>query len=92
MTKDPSRFEVGVTAQGIGGMGITVKTSSSWSGYMTLLVIGRDGSIPLNDVKIPSNGETHFNDLLHYSTTGYAFQFTGIPEGRSVFVQIWIYG
>ena len=89
---DPVGVLVFVSASGVGGMGITVKASSSWSGYMSLDMIGSNGSIPLSGKAVYSNGETQVNNLQHNSPSYYVFSFRGIPSGQSVFVQIWVYG
>lgn len=89
---NPVGVLVYVSASGTGGMGITVKTSSSWSGYMNLDMIGSNGSIPLSGRAVYSNGETQVNNLQHNSPSYYVFSFRGIPSGQSVFVQIWVYG
>lgn len=82
-------------ASGIGGMGITVKTSSSWNGYMKLIAGAQYmGSIStiINNYAVYSNGETYFNNIMH-SFPGYiVFVFDGIPSGVIVNTQIWIYG
>lgn len=92
MTRDPNPIQVVVQASGWGGMGVTVKTSSSWSGYMSLDIIASDGSVPLEGAAIYSNQETYFNNLRHYSPTYLMFSFRGIPSGQSVSVEIWVYG
>ena len=89
---DPAGVIVYPSSSGWGGMGVTVKTSSSWNGYMNLDIIGEDGSVPLEGKSIYSNKETPINNLWHYNPAYYLFSFRGIPSGQSVFVQIWIYG
>jgi hypothetical protein len=92
LSGNPCGVQVFVDASGWGGMGITIKASSSWSGYMRLDVLGADGSSPLTEKAVYSNGETKFNSLWHYTPSYYLFSFAGIPDGNSVYVQIWIYG
>lgn len=89
---DPAGVLVYTSASGTGGMGITVKASSSWYGYMSLDMIGSNGSIPLSGKAVYSNGETQVNNLTHNNVGYYVFSFRGIPSGQSVFVQIWVYG
>ena len=92
LSGDPCGVQVMVDANGWGGMGVTIKTSSSWSGYMSLDVLGDDGNAPLTGKAVYSNGETKFNNLWHYTPMYYLFSFSGIPAGQSVSVQIWVYG
>lgn len=92
LSGDPCGVQVFVDANGWGGMGITIKTSSTWSGYMSLDVLGEDGNAPLTGKAVYSNGETQFHDLWHYTPMYYLFSFRGIPSGQSVNVQIWVYG
>lgn len=92
LTGDPVGVSVFVDSSGWGGMGVTVKASSSWSGYMNLDIIGSDGKVPLQGKSVYSNGETKVNNLYHYNPDYYVFSFRGIPSGQSVFVQIWVYG
>lgn len=83
--------QVIVQASGWGGMGATVKTSSSWNGYMSLDIFDSDGVVNREQVAVYSNGETYFNDMKHYSPSFVMFSFKGIPSGESVFVEIWVY-
>lgn len=92
VTSSKSHIPVYPETVSSGGMGITVKASSSWNGDMYLTVIGQDASVPLDNARVSSNGETYFNNLWHTTTSAYGFAFTGIPEGQSVYVQIWVYG
>ena len=92
LTNDPDGFIIYVDSSGWGGMGVTVKASSSWNGYMSLDIVGEDGSVPAKQRAISSNGETYLNDLFHYNPAYYLFSFRGIPSGQSVYVQIWVYG
>lgn len=89
---DPAAVFVYPKSSGWGGMGVTIKTSSSWNGYMNLDILGEDGSVPLEGKSVYSNGETKVNNLWHYNPAYYLFSFRGIPSGQSVFVQIWVYG
>lgn len=83
-------------ASGIGGMGITIKTSSSWNGYMKLIAVAQYSSSSyatlIDDYAISSNTEVYFNDLLHRSPGYIMFAFDGIPSGKTVSAQIWVYG
>lgn len=92
LSGNPCGVQVFVNANGWGGMGITVKTSSSWNGYMSLDVLGDDGHAPLTSAAVYSNDETEFHNLWHYTPMYYLFSFRGIPTGQSVSVQIWVYG
>lgn len=88
LTGNPDGVQVIVNSVGWGGMGVTVKASSSWHGYMSLDILGSDGNVPLSGHAVYSNGETVINDLWHYSPSYYLFSFRGIPSGQSVYVQI----
>ena len=92
LTGDPDGIQVVVNSEGWGGMGVTIKASSSWNGYMSLDMLGDDGHTPLTGAVVHSNSETYFNNLWHYSPMSYLFSFRGIPAGQSVYVQIWVYG
>lgn len=94
LSTDPDGIAVYVDAVGSGGMGITVKTTSSWNGYMSLDVFSyKGGSVPIEGASIYSNGERQFHDLTHGpAPVYYFFGFKGIPSGESVGVEIWIYG
>lgn len=89
---NPAAIIVYPSSSGWGGMGVTVKASSSWSGYMNLDILGSDGSTPLQGKAVYSNSETKVNNLYHKNPSYYMFSFRGIPSGKSVYVQIWIYG
>lgn len=92
LSGDPAGIVVYVDSSGWGGMGVTVKASSSWNGYMNLDILSSEGDIPAQGKAVYSNGETYLNDLFHYNPPYYLFSFRGIPSGQSVFVQIWVYG
>lgn len=92
MTTDPAGVIVYVQSSGIGGMGATVETSSSWNGYMSLDVFDSNGKVYCEGVAVSSNGSKYFNNWLHYSPSWVWFSFRGIPSGQSVSVQIWVYG
>ncbi len=92
MTSNPTGVIVYVDSSGIGGMGATVQTSSSWDGYMSLDVFDSNNKLYCEDVAISSNGTKYFNNWLHYSPSWVWFSFKGIPSGQSVFVKIWVYG
>lgn len=82
-------------ASGIGGMGVTINTSSSWSGYMKLTAVAHYASSNatlINNYAVSSNTEVYFNDLLHRSPGYIMFAFDGIPSGKTVNTQIWVYG
>lgn len=92
LNEDPAFVFVVTNATWFGGMGITVKTFSSWSGYMSMDVVTSDGDLPLSGRAVYSNGEVQYHDLVHYSPSFMIFKFSGIPSDQSVFVQIWVYG
>lgn len=77
---------------GIGGMGVTIRTSSSWNGYMACHMFDSEGNVQFEYQAISSNGERYFNDLLTVNPSFYCFNFLGIPDGVAVNVWIWIYG
>ncbi len=92
LTGDPAGVIVYVSASGIGGMGVTIETSSSWNGYMSLDILGSDGSTPASGISVYSNTTKYLNNLMHYSPAYFLFSFRGIPSGQSVFAKIWVYG
>lgn len=79
----------------IGTMGITVQTSSSWNGdllmYATINNSSSGGKF-IEDYEISSNEEVYFNDLWYIGPFSLVFVFSGIPQGQTVNVQIWVYG
>lgn len=81
-----------VTASGSGGMGITVKTSSSWSGYTSMMINTNLGDIYVSNYAMPSNGEVEFHNLTHYCPRTIEVTLQGIPSGKSVYIQVWVYG
>ncbi len=83
---------VWVDGSGWGGMGVTIESSSSWSGNMYVHMLGEDGSVPFSNKAVYSNGISYFNNLDTHNPAYYVFNFTGIPAGQTVFVKIWIYG
>ncbi len=92
LTANNPGIAVYVNSSGIGGMGATVETSSSWNGYMSLDVFDSNGKIYCEDFAIYSNGTKYFNNWLHVSPSWVLFSFKGIPSGQSVFAKIWVYG
>lgn len=92
LTPNSAGIQVFVDASGSGGMGVTINASSSWNGYMSVNMLGSNGSTAFTGRAVYSNGETKFNNLRHSSPTYYVLTFAGIPSGQSVFVQVWIYG
>lgn len=94
LTSSSKGFIVRVSADGIGGMGVTVKTSCpTWTnGTITFNLLGNNGSIPISNAKISSNGETKWSNLMHGSPAYFLADFSGIPSGHTVYAQVWIYG
>lgn len=92
LTSNSAGIQVFVEASGCGGMGVTINASSSWSGYMSMNMLGSDGRMTVEGKAVYSNGETYLNNLSHYSPSYYVLTFSGIPSGQSVFVKVWIYG
>lgn len=93
ITSNDSYIEVSVSSEGTGGMGITIKTTSSSSGsieFAGFSISGNasqiSGSIPIN------NGEMQFHDLYHNGSVGLYYILFTVPAGVSVDVQVWIYG
>lgn len=95
ITSSDAYIEVPTTSSGVGGMGITIKTSSSSSGTMNfngsplynIVTSTISGSIALN------NGQYEAHNLVHDDSVGtYYIWFSNIPAGASVKVQVWIYG
>lgn len=83
---------VPVVSSGVGGMGITVKTSSSWSGYVSMQIKSDDDVVYVNNYAMPSNGERKFNNLKHYSPMNVGVLIKGIPAGKTMRIDVWIYG
>lgn len=96
VSSNSSAFLVWVDSSGIGGMGVTVKTSCpEWDGTVKFHLVSDRGSIAVNGDYISTNGETYYENLLHGlpSTPAYYFaNFSGIPDGYTIHVDIWIYG
>ncbi len=95
ITSSNAYIEVPTTSSGVGGMGITIETSSSSSGSMDF------NGAPLNNIltstisgKIALNkGHYEAHNLIHDDSVGtYYIFFSNIPAGASVKVQVWIYG
>lgn len=86
-----------INGSGIGGMGITIKTASSYQGnieyYGTLLT-----DIPFtwaSDIegKVSSNGEKVWNNLTHATGNNFEYGiFFDMPAGVEMDVWVWIYG
>ena len=81
-----------VDASGFGGMGVTIKASSSWNGTMYVHMFDNLGNVVFESEPVSSNGETQFHNLWHWSPDYFGVNCTGIPDGVSVYVQVWIYG
>ena len=95
VTNGSPGFLVWVDASGIGGMGVTVKTScSNWSGTITFDLMGDNGHYPIESEHIPTNGEKQFHNLMHGLPVPayYLASFSGIPVWYTVYAQVWIYG
>lgn len=96
VSKGSSGFTVWVNASGIGGMGVTVKTSCpNWpDGEIRFTLIGENGSVPINNSLIYANGEANYSNLWHGLPVPsyYLAGFSGIPEGYTVYAQVWIFG
>lgn len=94
-SKSPS-FPVWVDSSGIGGMGVTVKTScSNWNGTITFNLMSDKGSHAIINQPIPTNGERQYHNLMHGLPSQPAYYlagFSGIPDGYTVNAQVWIYG
>lgn len=79
----------------IGTMGITVQTSSSWNGDLLMYATVNNSSTGgefIKDYNISSNEEVYFNDLWYVGPFSLVFLFSGIPQGVTVNVQVWVYG
>lgn len=91
-----SGFLVWVDSSGIGGMGVTVKTSCpNWNGTVRFDLVSDRGSKAVTEAYIPTNGSTEFHNLLHGlpgTPAYYLANFYGIPAGYTVNAQVWIYG
>lgn len=92
LTSPNASLTVPLTGSGTGGMGITVKTSSSWNGYMSMMIADSYNTIFAQNYAIYSNTEVQFHNLTHHNPARMYFIFEGIPSGKSVLVQAWVYG
>lgn len=96
VTSSSPGFLVWVDASGIGGMGVTVKTSCpGWNGTITFDLISNDGnSHPVKGKSISTNGESQYHNLFHGIPVPayYLANFSGIPAGYTVNAEVWIYG
>lgn len=81
-----------VISSGEGGMGITVKASSSWDGYMSMDITSGGFQYYVKDYAMPSNGERQFHDLYHEAPTQVALLLMGIPVNEYVHIDMWVYG
>ena len=93
LTSRISIIEIPVSSSGLGGMGITIKTSCS--GNYQLDYIGYvSGGEPASDISgsMSSNDTVEYNGLWHGPGTSEYTLLFGIPQGVSVLVQVWIYG
>ena len=93
LTSGNSIIEIPVSSSGLGGMGITIKTSCS--GNYQLDYIGYvSGGEPASDISgsMSSNDTVEHHDLWHGPGTSEYTLLFGIPQGVSVLVQVWIYG
>lgn len=91
-TQNNTGIQVLVDSEGFGGMGVTIDASSSWNGTMKVSALYSTGSFAFQNKSASSNGETYYNNLLHFSPSWILFKFEGIPAGKSVDIQIWVYG
>lgn len=95
VTENSNSFLVWVDASGLGGMGVTVKTScSTWTGTITFNLIGDNGSQPIKNSSISTNGEKNYSNLFHGLPVPnyYLAGFSGIPSGHTIYAQVWIFG
>ena len=92
LTSSSAILKVPVTASGVGGMGITVKTSSSWNGYTSMAINSSDNTVYVENYALWSNDEVKFENFGHSSPSYIAVSLYGIPSGKSVYVEVWIYG
>lgn len=96
VSRDSTYFLVWVNSSGIGGMGVTVKTSCpNWDGTIRFDLVSDRGSKAITEEYITTNGTKEFHNLLHglpSTPSYYLANFSGIPEGYTVNAQVWIYG
>lgn len=79
--------------QGIGGMGITIETSSSSSNsYIDYAGAPTIGSASNVSGKIWMNDHIELKSNLWHNNLGEYFLAFGVPSGQSMFVKVWIYG
>ena len=93
LTSGNSIIEIPVSSSGLGGMGITIKTTCS--GNYQLNYIGYvSGGEPASDISgsMSSNDTVEHHNLWHGSGTSEYTLLFSIPQGASVLVQVWIYG
>ncbi len=88
-----SSIEIECTGSGIGGMGVTVETSSDMTVILSMsLYEYSTGRIVLDHVQIMTNDHVEFHDLLHYGGGTFSIQFHNVPDGVAFNCQTWIYG
>ena len=94
VTSTSTGFIVDVDASGMGGMGVTVKTTcSTWqNGTIKFTLANNYGDVVIRGEDIPSNGERKFEGLFHISPSYFSASFQGIPSGHTIFAQVLIYG
>ncbi len=97
LTSNAAGLLVDVSASGVGGMGITVKTECNTTTTVTLIggVAYPTTSVwtsSLNET-ITTNGNYEFHNLHHSGDfVMYLIGLEGIPQGVSVDTTVWIYG
>lgn len=97
LSSNPAGIIIYPDASGIGGMGATVESHSSWNGYMNLDILGSDGLTKATGLSVKTNttwtlDSVFSGGITHYSPSYILFSFRGIPQGQSVYVKIWVYG
>ncbi len=93
LTKDKAAMLIYVDAEGIGGAGITVKTSCSAHYRIGLSVFSPDMSEAVCDnITFYTDSEVQFHDLIQMGGNPYVVILHDIPEGVTVFTQVWVYG
>lgn len=86
-----SSIEIECTGSGIGGMGVTVETSSDQTVILSMSLFEGNRRV-LDHVQITTNQHIEFHDLIHYGVGTYSIQFHNVPVGVTFLCKTWIYG
>lgn len=94
LTKGNNMILVECDGEGIGGMGVTIRATSSSGGSVSFSGASYGSYSGASDISgsVVLNGpDKEFHGLWHNQLAYYAIVFD-IPDGVSIDVQVWIYG